>query len=524
MLLTVQFLKRTLDINGVGILEPAEVWLPPSNFPSSSNLATSNSNEENQATPKSRPLSMVSLTSPLSPTATRLSDAGTNIRASIDMSLKRTSMDIKSLRGEVGQDGAAKKFFGKMFKKKGPVEPVPSADPRRSLSVVTKRSPSPAANGDGPHVVIKPPTAHPSSTGFDIVHSHGHPTFGTAPVVVRRRSSGTIVTADGAVTGLTATAPSPSPGLSSSPSGSTITERCTTLPMLPSSRPVGYTWSVKKWAKKNSEGWGPHLVAAAAAGLELVNGGLNGEGDDEVVFEWVKLRVPSNAVGSSIMRQYSSSGAITAVPGNKKVRKPKSRQASIRGDSPPTDTAPKSTLTVGTPDVTPLSLPPSPNPSLGIDPRPQPVRRVSASVSPVRRSGSAPPSIAASDEHDNASVLTHEMTAEEDSDPDDSETPWTCSVWVKKTGQRQLLGTLTPAPHHPKVIAALKIPRSLDSISLTEMKPSASPAQAEVASRVKEEVCLTEENLKDVVCVTAMWLVAREEFGGLGRKKRSSKV
>jgi hypothetical protein len=116
------------------------------------------------------------------------------------------------------------------------------------------------------------------------------------------------------------------------------------------------------------------------------------------------------------------------------------------------------------------------------------------------------------------------MTAEEDSDPEDSETPWTCSVWVKKTGQRQLLGTLTPAPHHPKVIAQLKIPRSLDSVSLTETKPTNTAAQAEMASRVKSEVCLTEENLKDVVCVTAMWLVAREEFGGLGRKKRSTKA
>lgn len=445
------------------------------------------------------------------------------------MSLKRTSLDLKNFRNEVGQDGAAKKFFGKMFKKKAPIEAQPSTVPRRSLSVAARRSPSPSAasnNNDGPNVVVKPPTATHPATGFDIVHSHGHATFGTAPVIVHRRSSGTIVTAEGAVTGLTASGPNPSPSLNSSPSHCLGLSNATALPMLPSSRPVGYTWSVKKWAKKNSEGWAGHMIAAAAAGLELVNGGFNGEGEDEVIFEWVKLRVPSTAVGSSIMRQYSNTGAITAVTGNKalKGRKPRSRQASIRGDSPPSDAAAKTSLAVNTNEVTPLSLPPSPNPSIGIDPRPQPVRRLSATISPVRRSVSSPPSIAPSDEHDTSSVHTTDMTAEEDSDPEDSETPWTCSVWVKKTGQRQLLGTLTPAPHHPKVIAALKIPRSLDSVSLTESKPSSTPALAAMAARVKEEVCLTEENLKDVVCVTAMWLVAREEFGGLGRKKRHSKV
>ena len=117
------------------------------------------------------------------------------------------------------------------------------------------------------------------------------------------------------------------------------------------------------------------------------------------------------------------------------------------------------------------------------------------------------------------------MTAEEDSDPEDSETPWTCSIWVKKTGQRQLLGTLTPAPHHPKVVAALKIPRTLEPVSLAQVKEGTGMVQKEMATRVRQEVCLTEENLKDVVCVTAMWLVAREEFNGLGRKKRGgSKV
>jgi hypothetical protein len=65
----------------------------------------------------------------------------------------------------------------------------------------------------------------------------------------------------------------------------------------------------------------------------------------------------------------------------------------------------------------------------------------------------------------------------------------------------------------------------LDPVSLTDVKahPDQSTKQEELAHRVKSEVALTEENLKDVVCVTAMWLVAREEFGGLGKKRREKK-
>ena len=522
-----QFLKRSLDINGVGILEPSEVWLPPSNTTSFTTLPGSTLRHDGHPSTRSRPVSMVStLTAPLSPTSTRLSDNGTvaNIRNSLDVTFKRTSVDLKNARMEVAQEGGAKKFFGKMFKKKGPADlGGSSAERRRSITLAAKRSPSPGSeNGEGSNMTIKGHAGH----GVDSHnHSVGHPTFGTAPMVIHRRSSGTIITPDGAVTGLTAPSGSaPVPGLSTSPESTLSAEKITTLPMLPSSRPVGYTWSVKKWAKKNSDGWGAHLVAAASAGLELVHG-TSGESDDEVIFEWVKLRVPSNAVGTSIIRKFSSNGAIAVTPGSRpKPRRPKSRAASIRDGALLQDT--DSCLTVATPDTRSASLPPSPNPS--IDARPRAVRRISTSVSPgpAGRSASSPPSINENhSDHDASSIHTHDMTAEEDSDPEDSETPWTCSVWVKKTGHRQLLGTLTPAPHHPKVVAALKIPRSLEPVSLAQVKEGTGMIQKEMASRVRQEVCLTEENLKDVVCVTAMWLVAREEFNGLGRKKRGgSKV
>ncbi|EJT49426.1 hypothetical protein A1Q1_01448 [Trichosporon asahii var. asahii CBS 2479] len=89
--------------------------------------------------------------------------------------------------------------------------------------------------------------------------------------------------------------------------------------------------------------------------------------------------------------------------------------------------------------------------------------------------------------------------------------------------------SLQARQHHPKVIGVLKIPQGLRSVSLANVGTLASASAQrgqnghELAQRVGEEVCLTEENLKDVVSVTAMWLVAREEFGGLGRQKKSKK-
>ena len=90
---------------------------------------------------------------------------------------------------------------------------------------------------------------------------------------------------------------------------------------------------------------------------------------------------------------------------------------------------------------------------------------------------------------------------------------------MKKTGQRQILGTLTPAVHHPRVFGVLKIPMGLQSVAVADIRGKGEQAE-KLARGVSLDVALTEENLKDVVCVTAMWLVAREEFGGLGRKKK----
>ncbi|KAF8968848.1 hypothetical protein BDZ97DRAFT_1654741 [Flammula alnicola] len=175
----------------------------------------------------------------------------------------------------------------------------------------------------------------------------------------------------------------------------------------------------------------------------------------------------------------------------------------------------------------------------------------------------------------------------DDSDPEDSETPWVCTLKVRRgvvaaaaaaaagtpttrdfnflsptpgahfnqypTGhsaapppqailQPQVLrikvGTLSPTPHHPKVVAMLKVPFPLPDVEVERMgvirrrgfpipgvPQSAEPPQVilpedEDPSVPYTGITLTAEEIKDMVCSTGLWLVVREGFGGVGRVSR----
>lgn len=90
----------------------------------------------------------------------------------------------------------------------------------------------------------------------------------------------------------------------------------------------------------------------------------------------------------------------------------------------------------------------------------------------------------------------------DESDPEDSERPWTCTLIHSSSSSassplpitnRIMVAQLTPAPHHPKLVASLAMPFLLKSISLNEERGSE----------------LTVEEVKDIVCVTALWLVVK---------------
>ncbi|KAL0057323.1 hypothetical protein AAF712_016040 [Marasmius tenuissimus] len=120
----------------------------------------------------------------------------------------------------------------------------------------------------------------------------------------------------------------------------------------------------------------------------------------------------------------------------------------------------------------------------------------------------------------------------EDSDPEDSETPWGCTVKVRrlvaaagggKSGPVKVkAGTLSPTPHHPKVVAMLKVPFPLPDVEVDklnlrkrEVGKVIPPANPESGGMV-----LTAEEIKDVICSTGLWVVVREGFGGVGKVSR----
>jgi hypothetical protein len=121
---------------------------------------------------------------------------------------------------------------------------------------------------------------------------------------------------------------------------------------------------------------------------------------------------------------------------------------------------------------------------------------------------------------------------EEDSDPEDSEVPWICTVAVRATKDiapgktasqappvKIKVASLAPAPHHPKVVAQLKMQYPLPDVDIYEgvmLKREGLPGALD--SQPEGKLILTAEEIKDIVCATSMWVVVREGFSGLSKK------
>lgn len=161
-----------------------------------------------------------------------------------------------------------------------------------------------------------------------------------------------------------------------------------------------------------------------------------------------------------------------------------------------------------------------------------------------------------------------ENERDEDSDPEDSETPWVCNMIVTQTGSedssafvkkghhrtRSLsatigassysapsraadshtptklkVATLSPAPHHPKVVCQLQVPFPLPDVEVDSgsLKKRFLLADGTTRSTISPDrlsspqmLTLTAEEIKDIVCCTALWLVVREAVGGVGKVSR----
>ena len=112
-------------------------------------------------------------------------------------------------------------------------------------------------------------------------------------------------------------------------------------------------------------------------------------------------------------------------------------------------------------------------------------------------------SIAPEDDAHAEGRATEEDEAE--SDPEDSETPWTCHL-VLGPQTKIPIGTLVPSPHHKRLFGQLAIPFPLPDLSTSGLGIDGAG--------------LTREELKDVITVTALHLVVRENFGNIANKKK----
>lgn len=305
-------------------------------------------------------------------------------------------------------------------------------------------------------------------------------------------------------------------------------------------RPMGYTFTVKKWAagKGGQEAMiAPPSWAARFASTDKPVVGAGPEG--EVVFEWSRGKGKSGRLsrtdgprqphGTISMPIRSSSLASTNFGDTLEVPSAESSR-------------PTSMISLSD-DLHPVS-------HAGPLQQQQQVARKSVMerarsedrLTTSRSSSPAPSS------RPPTRLSNHEEG--EESDPEDSETPWVCRVYVpgkrgedappgasdekRKTRKRRdgsdgegiVVATLYPAPHHPRVISQVKISTDYMPISTGIFRAAQAPQQHQLSGgTIKgDEILLSEENVKDVVGVTAMWLVVREDFGGLVKKKKASEA
>jgi len=91
---------------------------------------------------------------------------------------------------------------------------------------------------------------------------------------------------------------------------------------------------------------------------------------------------------------------------------------------------------------------------------------------------------------------------------------------------RVRVATFSPTPHHPKVVALLKVPFPLPDIIVDQMQVCRRTVTAQGIARPSANadatvgLVLTAEEIKDIVSSTGLWLVVRESIGGVGKISR----
>lgn len=477
-----KFAKRGLELIGLAVLEPIEVWgaasflgaIPPSG---SARTSVDDSHRELGLFPRVRTHSSISrpVTPDVSTTAHSHSSHTDTRNPSV---LVTPAIPEEALISNVQpQRGGAKKLFNKMFKKKEassrhiPVVAQMVAPEVQELPTI----PSSRQSHDIP------------SSSCQVVDAPPHFDDNLPPTPLLGISS--TVTLCPPVLGIQASLYPPiSP---------------------PKGRPAKYVWVIRKWLKGTDSGLLNGMMGRLSA---------NGRGDltgasvpqVEVRFEWSRG-------GKKAKERGRKSRADRRSP----AQDPESGSVSRRGSA------------VMTSELEPLSLRSVPkSPSRSRD------RQSGLDAAPASHRHSRFSHHSASSETSTSVGSSAHRNSGDDSEPEDSETPWTCTLMLQRTSHprpmhcskeqkeqvvRLKVATLSPTPHHPKVVGLLKVPFPLPDIGVEHLAVYRRVVTAQGVSRTATnsgELMLTAEEIKDLISSTALWLVVREAFGGVGRERR----
>lgn len=271
---------------------------------------------------------------------------------------------------------------------------------------------------------------------------------------------------------LLASEPPQSPSLALRPPVLGIQPSLSAPTPIPIGRPSLYVWHVRRWFKG-----GDMSILGKLSSLAPANG--SGTPTVDVRFEWKR--------------------------GKSKKKSPKRIQPKRMG-SRDTSVSRGTTPTASTTSLHDAAAPKAPHTGLTVDDKKK-FNRLSA-VS-----------------HQSNTTSGEVEDDGDESDPEDSETPWTCTLKVRRDDQslRLKVATLSPTPHHPKVVAMLKAPFPLPDVEIDRViarKREVAPNGAVIRSSPESGLELTAEEIKDIVSCTGMWVVVRESFGGIGKVSR----
>ncbi|KAI9058787.1 hypothetical protein FKP32DRAFT_1597110 [Trametes sanguinea] len=550
-----KFQKRGLEVIGLAVLEPVEVWGEGGNpIPTAGNspgaLNTSLPDELPTRASADYAHSHLAADAPHTPTSSALSlnSEGTSEYPHTPVPVPVTPTPTSATPTTPRNTPGAKKFFGKLFKRRDSPTSSPSFPPS-PLPPISAQPPSPA----------QPTTPLPSAPADNsrvsrrsslllgnTLSIHGHtPSASGSEAPASARDN---VVLQPPVLGI-------QPTLSS-----------TTNP--PRGRPTKYVWVVRRWLKGNPES----LLSGVKGKFHEARGTAphtpSIESLVEVRFEWTrgksgKKRGTRRDTGDEGTRSKRHSLALSSAAQS---------QTSLHQHAPQVviSDPPQSKKRVA---------------SVSAAAEAQTRRSVDSHRSISPHATASTTTATSDEEHQKVSPSTEDG---DESDPEDSETPWTCTLIVRRRSPSRLpppssplppagataggagastvrikVAGVVPTPHHPKVVALLKVPFPLPDIEIERMnvrkriitpagvaRPATSSGDngngvagssmngkgsgngvknffggakenhGPGAGANSEGMILTAEETKDIIASTALWLVVREGFGGVGRVSR----